>query len=58
MGKADYGKTDGNRQDYKTKADPAMCRVGFIIGRMRHCVRARKGRGRQGSKRQEKRFAV
>ena len=43
MGKAAYGNADGNRPDYKTKADPAMCRVGFIIGRMRHCAPARKG---------------
>ena len=46
MGKAAYGKADGNRPDYKAKADPVICGVGFIIGRMRHCVPARKG-GRQ-----------
>ena len=45
-GKAAYGNADGNRPDYKTKADPVMCRVGFIIGRMRHCAPARRGEGR------------
>ena len=46
LGKAAYGNADGNRPDYKTKADPVMCRVGFIIGRMRHCAPARRGEGR------------